>query len=78
MSEPCSDALRPSEAERAAGDKAGSMQEGGQARGTRPSSAQLKGQWGQALGEQRNHPPSRRHSGCRGGHRAASAATVYL
>lgn len=50
--EPCSDALSPVRQSGAAGDGSGEHAGGGQAGGTRPSSAQLRGQWGQALGEQ--------------------------
>ena len=61
--EPCSDALSPVRQRVAAGDQRREHAGGGQARVTRPSSAQLRGAVGTGAGRTRNHFPS---SGCRG------------
>lgn len=61
--EPCSDALSPVRQSVAAGDRRREHAGGGQARGTQPSSAQLRGAVWTGAGRTRNHLPSRRRSG---------------
>ena len=61
--EPRSDVLSPVRQSMAAGDRRREHAGGGQARGTQPSSAQLRGAVGTGAGRTRNHLPSRRRSG---------------